>query len=674
MNLRKHALALICATSFLAFASNPDPATAGIYFDNMDHDVRPQDDFFQFVNGNWINHAEIPGDRPATGAFFQLLDDSEANQLNILKSLEKESRAQNSPEQRLHDLFTSFMNVETIEKVGASAVKDTLKRIDQIKTKKDLIDTFSWFSRIGIGHPSAVFVMADVNDTEKNIMYLTQSGLTLPDRDYYIKDDGKLVETRNKMPAYADSLFSLAEVAEKPGRGARILDFETKLAHIQWPASDVQNIDKTNNPTKVSELKSYGDHLRLGQYVKGLKAPTISSINIGQPSYFRALDQLISETPIDTIKEYLYFRVLDDAAPHLSKAFVDVEFDFNSRVLSGLSQQADRWKRAVRVVNGSVGESMGQLYVAQYFPPESKRRMEELVDNLLLAMKGSINELDWMSADTKERAQEKLAKVTTHIGYPDKWKSYDGLVIKAGDHYGNVMRSRAWHINDGFQKLNKPVDRTEWGMTPQTVNAYYSPVHNKVVFPAAILQPPFFDPNAGDEVNYGAIGAVIGHEISHGFDDQGRKFDGQGNVNDWWTKDDNEAFEKRANVLIEHFNGFEALTGLHLNGELTLGENIGDLSGLTIAYRAYRASINDKELPVLNDYSGDQRFFIGFGQIWRVKLREQFLRMLVISDEHAPPMFRVNGTLANMPEFHQAFKVGPGDKLYRAPKDVVKIW
>ncbi|MCB1041861.1 MAG: M13 family metallopeptidase [Acidobacteria bacterium] len=650
-----------------------DPATTGIDMSHMDQNVRPQDDFFLFVNGTWMKEAEIPGDRPAAGAFFQLRDQSESHQLAILEQLASAERKPGSAEQRLHDFYASFMDQEAIDKLGSQPVQPILKKIDGIGNHASLADTFAWLSQTGFNHPISFYVMADVNDSEKNRLYFSQSGLTLPNRDYYLKDDAKLQAVREKLPEYAMTLMKLANQPVHDSLGQEILNFETELAKIQWPIEDVQDVEKTNNPTQASDLASFGSVVGLDRYMTAL-APGTEKLNLNEPTYFKALNELLEKTPLAVIKSYLKFHIIDETANDMSRDFEQARFDFHGKLISGLSELTPRWKRGIRGCNGAMGELLGQLYVAKYFPPASKQRMDELVNNLLKAMDSSIDDLDWMTDTTKKKAKEKLSRFTAHIGYPDTWKTYEGLEIKAGDHFGNALRSAQWAIGDMIGKLNKPVDRNEWGMTPQMVNAYYSPVHNKVVFPAAILQPPFFNPEADDAVNYGAIGAVIGHEISHGFDDQGRKFDGSGNLNDWWTADDNTAFEARAKNLVSQYDGFEALEGLNVNGTLTLGENIGDLSGLTIAYRAYRASLGGKEAPVIDGYNGDQRFFLGFGQIWRMKLRDEYLRMMVLSDEHAPPMFRVNGTLANMPEFHKAFKVAPGDKLYRDASQIVKIW
>jgi predicted metalloendopeptidase len=649
-------------------------AVPGIDFAGFDRAVRPQDDFFQYVNGGWLKSTEIPGDLPMYDSFLVLFERSEAAQRVLLDGLaSRKDLSPGSIERKLADYYASFMDEGRIESLGAKPLAPRVAAIRAIRDKGGLVSMMADLACIGVSVPIGPAVEPDYADSNRYLLRLGQSGLTLPDRDYYLLPGAKFEALREGYPAFAEGLLRLSGLTPSPGRGRALLDLETRLARGQWPVADVQNISKTANKYATVDLGKVSERVPWTVFLEGTGVGDVATVNVDEPSYVTAFGEALDEVSLDTWKDYLVFQLAQDAAPHLSRAFVDANFEYGRRI-SGLKEQAERWKRGVRSVNGAMGEALGQLYVREHFPPESKRRMEELVSNLLEAMRADIGRLDWMTDETKEAARAKLAKFKARIGHPDKWRDYSRLEVRREDHIGNYWRANQFEHERQIAKLGKPVDHDEWELTPQTVNAYYSPPHNQIVFPAAILQPPFFDPAADEAVNYGAIGAVIGHEISHGFDDEGRKYDGDGNLRDWWQEADSKAFLERTRVLVEQYGAFQPLPDLHVNGELTLGENIGDLSGLAIAWSAYHRSLEGRTAPVLGGLTGDQRFFIGFAQIWRGKLREEFMRQIVVSDEHSPNPFRVNGVLANMPEFYQAFGVKPGDGLYLPEEKRVKIW
>lgn len=659
-------------------AELPQPAAfarvPGINAAGFDAGVRPQDDFFHYVNGAWIRKTEIPADFPMYGSFLQLFEESEAAQRDILAGFAaRKDLAPGSLEQKLGDYYASFLDEAGSEARGRQPIQERLARLRAIGDKAGLVRAMGELWRIGVPVPVNPYVEADYDDATRYLLFVGQSGLTLPDRDYYLLEGDKFEALRKGYPAYVDKLLGLAGWASAPGAGQRLLELETRLARAQWPVADTQDISKIANKRALADLPGVSSRLPWNALLEGAGVSGLEHLNLDEPPYLAALGEALDEVPLDTWKDYLAFRLVDDAAPHLPKAFVEASFDYK-RHISGLRALPERWKRGVRQVNAAMGEGLGKFYVQARFPVESKRRMEQLVANIMDAMRDGIDGLDWMSEATKAAARVKLSKFKPYIGHPDKWRDYSSLEVRRGDDLGNYWRASAFESDRQKAKLGKPVDRDEWTLSPQDVNAYYSPPRNKIVFPAAILQPPFFDPKADDAVNYGAIGAVIGHEISHGFDDEGRKYDGDGNVRDWWTEADNKAFLARADALVKQYDAFKPLPDLHVNGELTLGENIGDLSGLTIALAAYHRSLGGKPAPVVGGLTGEQRFFIGFAQIWRSKMSDEFLRVVVVSNEHSPDQYRVNGVVANMPEFYAAFGVKPGDKHYLPPDERVKIW
>jgi putative endopeptidase len=642
-----------------------------------DASVRAQDDFFAHMNGKWLKETEIPADKSSWGSFAKLHDDIQPQLRAIIENAANNpNKAAGTDAQRIGDFFASYMDEARLEQLGLAPLNAELAKVAAIKDKSELPALMAHLGRLGVNVPYDFGIHQDAKDSTKYVADLSQGGLGMPDRDYYLKaDDAKLADTRAKYQAHVEKMLALAGDKNAAANARAIVEFETELARIQWTRVENRDPVKTYNKVELANMAKVAPGYDWKSY---LDAAGISAkagyVIVSQPSYLKGFAELSARTPLETWKTYLQAHLIESYGGYLSKAFVDERFAFYGTVLSGAPQLEPRWKRGVSTIERSLGESVGKLYVEQYFPAERKARMEEMVKNLLAAMKQSINTLDWMSPATKKEAQAKLAKFTPKIGYPNKWKDYSALAVSRDDLVGNVMRSRVVESNRELNKLGKPIDRDEWLMTPQTVNAYYNPELNEIVFPASILQPPFFYPDADDAVNYGAIGAVIGHEVSHGFDDQGAQYDGDGNLRDWWSAADHKNFAAKTRVLVNQYSAYSPVQGYNVNGELTLGENIGDNSGLAIAYKAWKLSLKGKKAPVIGGLTGDQRFFMGWGQVWRSKMRDAAQIAQVKADPHSPPQFRVNGTLKNQPGYYQAFGVKAGDKMYLAPKDRVIIW
>jgi predicted metalloendopeptidase len=661
-----------------AFASAADTApTSGIETQYIDSSVRPQDDFFAFLNGKWLKTAEIPGDKSSWGTFMKLRDDTLPQLREIIEAdAADKSKKAGTDTQKIGDLYTSFMDEKKLETLGTKPLAGELHRIAALKDKKGVPALIAHLSQIGVTVPYGIGVAQDAKESTKYAAYIRQSGLGMPDRDYYLKkDDKRMADTLVKYEQHVARILSLAGDKNAEAKAKAIVAFETELAQAQWTKVELRDPVKSYNKTDVAKL---GELTPGYDWKAALAAAGIGNkvdyVIVGQPSYLSGLNQILAKTDIGTLKAYFQWHLLSEYAPYMSKAFVDENFAFYSTTLSGIKEQRPRWKNAVSTVEGAIGEGVGRQYVAKHFPAERKARMEELVKNVLAAYRESIDNLDWMSPETKKEAQAKLATFRPKIGYPNKWRDYSKLTIRADDLAGNVMRASTFAYNRNINKLGKPIDREEWGMTPQTINAYYNSRMNEIVFPAAILQPPFFNAQADDAANYGAIGAVIGHEIGHGFDDKGSQSDGSGNLRNWWTADDGAKFKAKTDMLVAQYNAFEPVPGYHVNGELTLGENIGDNSGLAIAYKAYKISLHGKQAPVIDNLTGDQRFFMGFGQVWRSKMRDEAQIVQVKTDPHSPGQYRANGTLRNQAAFYEAFGVKEGDKMYLAPKDRVTIW
>ncbi len=669
-----------CATSPdsvkpIAKAAAKDTAAAiGVDLSNLDLAYRPQDDFFRHVNGGWLNKTEIPSDRSNYGSFTELFDISEALQRDIIEQAAAAPSPAGSNAALIGNFFNAYMDVDAANAKGASPLRPHLSEVNAINSVRDLMTYFGEGQKYGHGSPLRFWIDQDSGDTTRYVPFISQAGTSLPDRDYYLKDDEKFSSVRQAYLAHIERMYGFAGLPDGAQAARDILSLETKIADIQWERVKNRDRNATFNPVSRQELLDMLGGVDMGAFLNGAGIDDQQRFIVRQPSYQQALVSLINSTPLSTWKHYLNWHVIDGAAEYLSQDFVDADFDFYGRTLRGVEENRPRWKRAVGAVNGALGEAVGKLYVEQTFKPEAKERMDTMVENLRKAFGTSIDGLQWMSDATKVQAREKLAKFTPKIGYPEKWKDYSSITVSPNDIVANIGASAELEHARELNKLGAPIDRTEWFMTPQTVNAYYNPSMNEIVFPAAILQPPFFNVEADDAVNYGAIGAVIGHEFSHGFDDQGRKSDGDGNLRDWWTEEDAVEFKRRADGLVAQYAAYSPLPDENVNGELTLGENIGDLAGLTMAHRAYKLSLNGKEAPSIGGYTGDQRFFMGWAQVWRRMYREDELRRRLLTDPHSPSEYRVNGIVANMPEFHRAFNVKPGDKLYRSAQDSVKIW
>lgn len=655
-------------------AASPAGLSSGITLANMDTSVAPQQDFFRYVNGSWLDNTEIPADKARWGSFDELRENAEKQVLAIVQQLATEQHAKGSDEQKIADLYHSFLDEQLAEVLGLNPLRGELAAIDNLKNHADLTALWGNWQRYRMGTPVAVYVGQDQKQSDQYITGASQSGLGLPDRDYYLKDDARSLELLQQYQAFIARLWTLAGFDNAEQVAADIVALEKQIAAAHW--SRVQNRDRnaTYNKLTLTELNKLAPGFDWQAFLTAADLGSINELVVRQPTYFTAFAKLQAQTPVKQWQQYLKFHVLRSNANNLNKAFVDASFDFYGKTLNGLQEQRSREKRAVSLVDNNLGFMVGKKYVEQYFKPEAKARMDQMIENLRVAFRQSIDELEWMSPVTKKQAQIKLAKFNTKIGYPDKWRDYSCVEINAADLIGNLRRSAECEYQRTIGRLGKPVDRTEWGMTPQTVNAYYSSTMNEIVFPAAILQPPFFNVEADDAVNYGAIGGVIGHEFTHGFDDQGRRSDGDGNLRDWWTEQDAAQFQQRAQLMVDQYSAFNPIDDLHLQGALGLGENIADLGGLTVSFKAYQNSLQGQSGAVIDGFTAEQRFFMGWGQVWRIKFRDEALRQQVITGPHSPGMYRVLGTLSNMPEFYQAFDVKPGDGMYRDEKVRVKIW
>ncbi|MAD89969.1 MAG: peptidase M13 [Pseudoalteromonas sp.] len=646
---------------------------SGIELENMDKSVRAQDDFYYHVNGQWLEKTEIPADKSNFGSFSQLYDESQKALKDILEQLAQAGHDPKTDEGKLAAFYRSYLDVAARDELGLSVIYPYVDAINGLNSKAELPQLMAKTLQQGGSNPFGWYVNNDAKSSSEYALYLYQSGLGLPDRDYYSKQDDKFVTIRGQYKDYITQLFASLGYKEAEAVAAKVIELETKLAAAQWSRVESRDASKSYNKMSVEEANKLLGNFDLAAYLTASNLQ-LDELIVSQPSYLEKLADIYQQTDLTTWQHYLTFHFVNAHADKLSSDMVELQFSFYGKTLRGLEAQSPTWKKAVDASNSVLGELLGKIYVKEYFPPEAKARMQDLVANLIKGFEQSIDNLEWMSADTKVAAKDKLSKFTPKIGYPDKWKDYSALEIQSGDLLGNYVRYNQWAYADMRNKLGKPVDRSEWFMTPQTVNAYYNPVNNEIVFPAAILQPPFFNLEADDAVNYGAIGAVIGHELGHGFDDQGAKYDGNGNLRNWWSESDLAQFEQRGDQLVAQYNAFKPFEDAHVNGELTLGENIGDLGGLTVAYKAYMLSLGNEKAPVIDGYTGEQRFFMGWSQIWRRKYRDEELRNRLMTDSHSPSHYRVIGVLPNMPEFYKAFDVKEGDAMYLAPEKRVKIW
>lgn len=661
---------------------------SGIDLSYVDADARPQDDLFGYVNGRWLTEYQMPGDRATDGAFRSLYDRAEEQVRDLITGAAAaatsgteaaaSNAAQGSDEQRIGDLYASFMDEQAVAARGVQPLLDELAAIDAADSPDALAKVLGALQRTGVGGGTGVYVDTDSKDSTRYLLHMSQSGLGLPDESYYRDEQHAEI-----LAAYPQHIAAMFELVYGPGdhddTAARIVALETKLAAAHWDVVKRRDADLTYNLRTFADLPTEAPGFDWAGWVSelGTTPEKAAEVVVRQPDYLTAFAAEWSGGDFEDWKRWLRWRVVHARAFLLTDDLVAEDFAFYGRRLSGTEQIRDRWKRAVSVVESLLGDAVGKLYVQRHFPPHAKERMDELVDNIREAYRVSINSLDWMTPQTREKALAKLDKFTPKIGYPAKWRDYSGLVIERGDLYGNYRRGYAFEYDRELRKLGGPVDRDEWFMTPQTVNAYYNPGMNEIVFPAAILQPPFFDADADDAANYGGIGAVIGHEIGHGFDDQGAKYDGDGNLVDWWTDQDRTEFGARTKKLIEQYDEYvprQLSNGHHVNGAFTVGENIGDLGGLSIALLAYRLSLKGEPAPVLDGLTGEQRVFFGWAQVWRTKSRDaEAIRRLAI-DPHSPPEFRCNGVIRNMDAFYEAFDVTENDALYLDPERRVRIW
>ncbi len=643
---------------------------------NMDLSVKPGDNFYLYANGTWIRNTPIPGSKTRWGSFDALAEESSL----ALKGLLEDAAAKpgsNSLMKRVGDYYASAMDSLAIEKLGYQPIKPYLDAITALPSKGQVLNYMNYMRSQAISGPLyRIGVGQDAKDVTKYIINIGQGGTTLPDRDYYLKNDTRSAKIRTDYAAYIAKLFTLCgfESHKSLMYAVTVLQLETSMAGAQMSRVEMRDPTKLYNKFAVKDLTAKTPNLEWAQILDQLGYKTKQdSLIVSNPKFMVFIDSLLVATPLEDWKVYLQWNIMKDAAPYLSSDFVNANFAFN-QALSGQKEQTPRWQRMSGTIDRQLGDLLGQLYVDKYFNQAAKARMLELVNNLQQTFDSRIKQLDWMSEDTKQRALAKLHAFVKKIGFPDKWKDYEGIVIKRDDFLGNLRRCSKWQYDDNIAKLGKPIDKTEWGMTPPTVNAYYSPQKNEIVFPAGILRFPFFDFNADDAINYGGIGAVIGHEMTHGFDDQGRQFDADGNLQDWWTKADADEFKKRADEVVAQYNGYVILDSLHVNGKLTLGENLADLGGLSIAYDAFKHTAQGKSNKKIDGFTPDQRFFLNWSQVWRNNILPEAAAQRILTDNHSPGMYRSNGPLTNMDAFYKAFDVKPGDAMYKAPEERTRIW
>lgn len=638
----------------------------------MDSAVKPGDDFFRYANGTWLDTFEIPADKSRYVSFTELADQAEQDVRAIIEDLSSAEPEPGSIKQKVGDFYSSWMDEEAIEALGTAPLEPYLAEIDAVSSHADLMRQFGAANRVA---PLGIGIEADPADTSRYVIFVGQAGLGLPNRDYYLREDERFAGYRDAYRQYIALLFELAGIADGEAKADAIMALETQLAEVHWTPAESRDIEKTYNPMTLVEAKELAPGFDWDTVLAEADLGSPETLVVEQTTAITASGALTHSVSLDTWKDYLKFHFINDSAVYLPKAFDDARFEMFSKTLTGTQEQRDRWKRGVQLLNRSMGEAVGQVYVERHFPPESRAQITELVDNLSAAMEERLQGLDWMDDETRAQALVKLGTFEPRVGYPSKWTDYSDLEIDAGDLLGNALRSREfdWKLEtDRFAGL---VDRELWFMSPQTVNAYYHPLMNQITFPAAILQAPFFDPAADPAINYGAIGGVIGHEIGHGFDDQGRKFDEKGLIRDWWSEGSSERFQGRADRLGAQYNEYEPVEGMTVNGELTMGENIGDLGGLQMGYAAYQRYIAAHgEPPVIDGLTGDQRFFLAWAQVWRGKMREDDARRRLVSDPHSPPKERVNGVVRNLDVWYEAFGVTEGDDLYLPPDERVRIW
>jgi putative endopeptidase len=664
------AMVLWCAATPAVLAESPP--VSGIQTADMNKAVRAQNDFFEYSNGAWLRKTQIPPDRSRYGVDVMM---AEQSLVQLRQLIEGARNSSDTDARKVADLYDSFMDEARIEQQGVKPLQPELELIDAVKSADDIGPLMAQLDRLGVATPIGMFVAPDAKRSTQYALWISQSGLGLPDRDYYLSDDAKLAGFRTKYREHVAKMLTLLGDAHAGDEAGRILALETALAKIQWTRVANRDPQKTYNPQTLAQLKELAPSFDWNNYLeKGGVPDPMPTMIVRQPDYLKGLSGLIKSTPLPTWKEYFRYQLLSGSAPYLTRAIVDEDFAFTQGVLRDTPKNQERWKRGCELVDQLIGEASGKLYAAKYFPPKAKARIDDLVANLLKAYAQSVDQLSWMSEATKVEARAKLRKINVKVGYPRRWRDYGKLVISPTDLPGNVRRGVKFENDRKLAQLGGPIDRDEWQMTAPTVNAYYDPQLNEIVFPAGILQLPVFNPDAEDAFNYGATGATIGHEISHGFDDEGSQFDSDGNLRDWWTPEDHAKFKAKTDKLVAEYNGFEAVAGFHVNGELTLGENIADIAGIEIAYKAYIASLHGRAPPFIDGMSADQRFYIGYAQSWLSKTRDAALIEQVKSNPHSPEKYRVNGVVVHMPSFYDAFVVKKGDKMYLRPEERVTLW
>jgi putative endopeptidase len=673
--MRKIILPMLAVTAALAGTALINKKKPGIDVEAIDKSVAPGEDFFKFANGNWIKNNPIPASESRWGSFNEVTERNNIILKQIVESAAANAKAPvGSNIQKVGTVYRLYTDTVLRNNMGMKPIEPMLQMIANAKDKNDLIGLVAFLHQNGIRPFFSIGVSQDLKNSTSYILYASQGGLSLPDRDYYLKDDEKSKKIREAFIAYIAELQLLFNINEN--LSSAVMGIETELAKSSMTRTERRNQEKQYNKRSYATFVSAYPNLNLDLYFKAIAIGSLDSLIVSQPDFYANLNRLYAETPIENLKHYLTWHVINHAANKLTTAAERAHFNFYGTVLTGAKEQKELWKRGIGAVNGTVGELLGQLFVKRAFAESSKARVNAMVDDIMAAFKIRIEGLDWMSSETKQKALAKLASFNRKFGYPDKWRDYTELEIKNDSYLANEYRSNVFGFKDNISKLGKPIDKNRWGMTPQTVNAYYSPTLNEIVFPAAIMQPPFFDPKADEATNYGSIGAVIGHELTHGFDDQGSKYGPDGNLKSWWTEEDRKKFEARTRVLVNQFNSYEVLPGLNINGELTLGENIADLGGLLIAYDALKIFLknNPKANKKIHGYTPEQRFFIGFAQVWKNQSRPEYIRNQVLTDPHSPAEYRVKGTLMNMQPFFDAFAITEKDKMYRKPEDRANIW
>jgi putative endopeptidase len=647
---------------------------SGILLENFDRSIAPSQDFYEHVNRGWLQRTEIPADKSRYGA-FTILDEVVKDKVKeIIEEAGQNAAAQTGAAQQVGDLYKSYINTERRDLAGWQPIERWLRRVDGLASKEAWVEFQSELYTLGVPGLLGVYIDQDAKRSDQYAVHLSQAGITLPDRDYYLLDEPRYQEARRALLAYITDVFTRHGQADAAIAAEKILQLETEIAKIQWTQVELRDPLKSYNKVAVSQFVQEYPHLNWRVHARTSGLPLEGDLIVGQPSFFSGLDRLVADTELKTLQAITRFRIIDTFAGVLDAETEKRSFAFHETALSGVSEQQPLWKRGVDTCSQLLGMPVGQLYVARHFSPEAKQRMQAMVENLKQAFAIRLQALEWMSPGTKQRAMEKLKLFSHKIGYPDRWKDYSSVVIQADSIVDNLIAIHRFEHQYAIQKLGKPIDRGEWLMPPQMVNAYFNPQMNEIVFPAAILQPPFFNLEADDAVNYGGIGAVIGHEISHGFDDQGSKYDGHGNLQNWWTAEDRQEFERRSQQLVKQYAGYRPFADMQVNGELTLGENIGDLGGLNAAYTAYHLALQGKEAPVLDGFTGDQRFFIGWAQVWLFKYREAELRKRLLTDPHSPAKYRTNGIVSNIDAFYQAFAIPTGSPMWLDNQARVRIW